>query len=218
MKKEDFMASLTELRALAKKRKFDQTIDLTVNFKNVDFKKPENRLDLDVTLPHKSKDKKIAAFVKDKQMAQILEGKVAKVYFDAEIPNFSKKDVKKLANEYDVFIAEPAVMVLVGKHLGQVLGPRGKMPKIVPANEKAINTLLPNFQKIANFNNKRGKNMPVVHAAVALESMSDDQVIDNLMAAFNSIVGKIDGGEGNIRSVFIKMSMSPALEVGGAKK
>ena len=41
-------------------------------------------------------------------------------------------DAKRLANRFDFFLSEVPHMGLIGRHLGVVLGPRGKMPRPVP--------------------------------------------------------------------------------------
>ena len=43
-----------------------------------------------------------------------------------------KGKAKKVANSYDFFLSEVPHMGLIGRYLGVVLGPRGKMPRPVP--------------------------------------------------------------------------------------
>ncbi|NYZ74762.1 50S ribosomal protein L1, partial [Candidatus Micrarchaeota archaeon] len=51
-------------QALANKseRKFTQSVDIAINFRDLDFKKPENRVNVDVVLPHAAKQVKVAVF------------------------------------------------------------------------------------------------------------------------------------------------------------
>ena len=56
--KEDLKKALVELRK-TEKRKFDQTVDLIINLQKYDLKK--NPLNIFLTVPHKIKEKKIAA-------------------------------------------------------------------------------------------------------------------------------------------------------------
>ena len=45
-----------------------------------------------------------------------------------------KRASRKFINKYDFFLADTKLMPLVCKSLGQLLGPRGKMPTPVPFN------------------------------------------------------------------------------------
>ena len=52
------------------KRKFKQTVELAINFKGIDFSKQDNKINLEVTLPHgKGKSMKIAVFANDNNVA-----------------------------------------------------------------------------------------------------------------------------------------------------
>ncbi|MEM4257059.1 MAG: 50S ribosomal protein L1, partial [Candidatus Diapherotrites archaeon] len=52
MDKKQVLEALAFARAKSKKRKFEQTFEFIINFKGIDFKKAENRIDLEVRLPH----------------------------------------------------------------------------------------------------------------------------------------------------------------------
>lgn len=58
-----------------------------------------------------------------------------------------KRAARKFINKYDFFLADTQIMPTVGKSLGQLLGPRGKMPTPVPFNAP-IEAFLQRFKKI----------------------------------------------------------------------
>ena len=117
-------------------RKFKQNIDVVINLKNIDPNDPKSRIDEEVVLPHgRGREAKIALFasgelaLKSKKLVDLL-------IKPEEIEDLSKdkKKFKKIVDEHDFFIAEAPLMPIIGKSLGTVLGPRGKMPKPVPPN------------------------------------------------------------------------------------
>ncbi len=207
--------AIAEAKEKAKKRNFLESVDITVNFRNIDFKKPENRLEIEVVLPKgRGKPVKIAAIV-DKVLAEELKKEkiVDLVIRKDELEGLSKKDVKKLAKEYDYFVAEPSVMPLVGRIRGPVLGPRKKMPKVVPPNVKALKAVVDNLRKTVVITNKKGKPLPTVHAPIGVVTMSDEDLAENALAVIRGILSKVN--EQNIRSVYVKTTMGPAVRVIG---
>ena len=66
---------------------------------------------------------------------------------DLEDLNGKKKELRQLGNKYDVFISEAPLMPLVGRILGPVLGPRGKMPVPVAPNADIV-ALINKHQKL----------------------------------------------------------------------
>lgn len=45
--------------------------------------------------------------------------------------------------------------------------------------------------------------------------MSDEQLAENIEAVLNAIIGKLERGENQIRSVYVKTTMGPAVRVEG---
>ena len=78
--KKQLLKALAELRK-GKERKFDQTVDLIVNLQKFDVKKTS--INLFVSVPHKIKDKKIAAFLESKNNnVETITGEEFKKYSD----------------------------------------------------------------------------------------------------------------------------------------
>lgn len=118
----------------AKERKFKQSVELLIGLRDLDLKKPENRINTEVVLPHgRGKEVKVGV---------IASGDLLQKGKEMGLETISKEDLqklaedkrraKKLAKRIDFFIAQADLMPLVGRFLGPVLGPRGKMPKPVP--------------------------------------------------------------------------------------
>ncbi|MCR4369134.1 MAG: hypothetical protein NUV67_04480 [archaeon] len=217
MNKKDFENALRNVRALSKKRKFDQSLEMSVNFKGIDFKKAENRIELDVKMPHPTgrlTSVKSVVFVKDKNFAQELKGKVSKIIMESDIAGLKKKDVDEIIRDYNIFLAEGPALITVGKHLGQQLAPKGRMPSLVQTNVASVEAALKRTSTSTKITNKKGKFMPVVHVMLGKESFPDAQLIENAYEIYTSIISKLSAKEANIKSVILKFSMGQPIKIG----
>ncbi|MGB9635132.1 MAG: 50S ribosomal protein L1 [Candidatus Micrarchaeia archaeon] len=191
-------------------RKFQQTVELVINFKDVDFTKPENRLNLEIPLPKgRGKQVKVAVFADGQFATDAKKAGADIVYGGDSIDQIAKNkpQLKKLANEY-VFLAEPKLMVAIGKSLGQVLGAKGKMPK--PLTGKT-DVLIERSRRTV-FIKSKGKYMPVAHVPIGTESMPAADIVENAMSVLDTIKSKV--GEHAIKNVYVKLTMGKPVKVG----
>ncbi len=206
----DVLNKIKEAREKGKKRKFSQTFDLVISLAGVDLKKPENRLNLDFLLPE-GRGKSIKVALIADSLTAAAKDVVDLLIRKEEIDALSKdvKRLKSLAREYDSFFGEISLMPLIGKTLGQVLGPLGKMPKPVPtnANIKAFTEAARKTIKI------RVTTTPVIHTIVGSEDMNDEKIEANANALVNFVRDKLPKGRNNIKAVYIKLTMGPAIKL-----
>lgn len=216
MEKKQFIDALAELRKSALQRKFKQTVDLTINLQNIDFKKAENQIDVDVALPHPigKGEGKVLLFARDKGFAQDAKGIADNVMMEEDIKGIDKKKAAELVNEYIGFLAEGPVMLTVAKYLGQILAPKNKMPKPVPADLKVLQAQISRLKSVVKVSNKKGKFMPLVHVSIGKEEMKDDAIADNAVAVYQTLLPAVGSKTNNIKSVLIKMTMSSPVRVG----
>ncbi len=211
--KEKLVKAIEEAKSKAKKRNFLQSVDLTINFKGVDFSKPDKRINITVSLP-KGRGKPLkAAVIAGDELITKAKKTDARVISKEELEKLSgnKKEIKKIANEYDVFFSQPDLMPLVGKIMGQALGPRGKMPKPVPPNAD-LELLIKNASKMINLRTK-GKFLPTLHACIGTEDMSNEDLAENAVAVINALIEKLPNREGNLKSIYVKTTMGPSVKV-----
>ena len=209
--KRKIVEAIKKAKQSSKKRNFVQSIELAVNLKDIDLKKPENRLNTEITLPNETgKEPKICVIATGDLAVKAKDAGVHVIDKD-ELNEISRnrKNVKKLAQEYDFFVARADLMPQVGKTLGPVLGPRGKMPKPIPPNAD-INAILNQYKKNARI---RMRNNPVVHLRVGNENMEEDKVAENVQNVINFLEGKFERGARHIKSVYLKTTMGPAIKV-----
>ncbi len=205
MDKQKLAKAIEEALQEKGKRKFTQTVELILNFKGVDFGKQEHRMNLEVLLPKGTgKNVKLAVFA-DGQMA--LDAKTAGadlVIAGNEIDKLAgdKTKLKQLCKTH-VFLAQPNLMMVVGKSLGQFLGTREKLPK--PIVGKSIAPIWENAKKAVKLRNK-GKNLPTLQCLVGTETMSAQDLAENVEAVYEAVKNKV-GGEHLFKSVFVKLSM-----------
>ncbi|MFQ5815091.1 MAG: 50S ribosomal protein L1 [Candidatus Hydrothermarchaeaceae archaeon] len=211
VKVDSIVKGLKEMRSKTKKRKFNQGIDLVLALKDLDVNKPENRLNEELVLPmSRGRDVKLA-LIATGELA--LQGKkiMDKVITKKELEELGKdkKAAKGLASDYDFFIAQADLMVAVGKSMGSVLGPRGKMPKPVPPNAD-LKPLAGRLKKTIRI---RMKETPIIQVSVGTEEMDDKSLAENIEAVLKYLEGKLARGVDNIRSVYIKATMGPSVKL-----
>jgi large subunit ribosomal protein L1 len=203
--------AITEALAKAPARHFAESVELSVNLKDLDLSVPKNRLEDDIPLPNgRGTPVKVAVFGSP-ELLQKVRGVADRVLTAPELEELAKdpKAAKRLATEVDFFLAEAPLMPTIGKRLGVVLGPRGKMPRPVPPGSDPSNLVNALKRSIR----VRTKSNRTFHAAVGTRTMPPEQLAQNVDAVLQRITGKLERGRTNIESVYVKTTMGPAVRV-----
>jgi large subunit ribosomal protein L1 len=202
---------VTEAFSKAPERKFPETVDLSINLKDLDLTVPKNRIEEELALPKgRGRTTRVAVFGTP-EMCQKVRGLADRAISPTEMDDLfsNKKAAKKLVEEIDFFLAEAPLMPTIGKRLGVVLGPRGKMPRPVPPGSDPSNQI----QALKRSVRVRSKSNRTFHAAVGTRTMPAADVAENIDALLSRIVGKLERGRNNIESVYVKTSMGPAVRL-----
>jgi len=208
---EAIIEALKEMRARTKKRNFRQSVELLVSLRDIDLRRPENRIRELVELPNGlGKEARVCVIASgDAALRARRAGLDVLDREELEAMAGDKKAAKKLAEQYDFFVAEAPLMPLIGRVLGPVLGPRGKMPTPVPpmADFKPVVERLKKSVRVVAWK------APNVYCRVGTEDMDDKALAENINAVIKALEDKLPRGLGNIKSVYVKMTMGPAVEV-----
>lgn len=205
MKKEDIIKALEEQRKQEKK-KFVQSIDLIINLKNFDIKRES--VNLLVNLPHKTRNVKAAGFL-------TVKSKVIDTITKTEFDKYKdKKAIKKLVKKYDFFIAHASLMPAIATNFGKYLGPAGKMPSpqlgiITREDDSTINEVLENASRSVRLKTKE----PSIKVLIAKEDMKDEDIAENIIAAYNPLLAVLPRNKDNLRSVMIKFTMNKPTKI-----
>jgi large subunit ribosomal protein L1 len=194
------------------KRNFVESVDLAINLKNIDLSQPKNRVDEDIILPSGlGKSVKIAVFAKGDVAVNAEKAGADYVFTPDEIDKLGadKPRAKKLAGEVNFFIAETAYMPSIGKKLGQVLGPRGKMPTPLPPQADVVNLITRQKKSIK----VRSKDRMTFHTTIGTEQMTPEDIAENIDAIIKRLESKLEKGKFNIGAVYVKTTMGPAVKV-----
>ncbi|MCP1662214.1 MAG: 50S ribosomal protein L1 [Methanocalculus sp. MSAO_Arc1] len=195
----------------APKRKFRESVDITVNLKNIDMAQPKNRIDTTILLPESAGTKKIAVLGKGDITSQAKEAGVDTIIGPEEIERLGgePREARQVACDYDYFLAETAVMPLVGRFLGPRLGPRGKMPMPIPPGQD----IRPIVERLRGSIKIRTKDKLTFSAKIGNTEMSPEELAANISAVLKRVETTLEQGSQNIRSVYVKTTMGPAVKV-----
>ncbi|MBL7160068.1 MAG: 50S ribosomal protein L1 [Candidatus Aenigmarchaeota archaeon] len=213
MEREKIIEAIKKARD-GKERKFKQTLDLVINLKGLDLKKPENRIKAEIFLPKGiGKKPKIGIFADSLIPAvnKLEDADVILIRKD-KIEDYSrdKKAGKKMASECHAFLAEAPLMPMVGKSLGQVLAPRNKMPKPIPPT---IPNLKPVVERTRNTVRINLKDSPVIYCGVGKEDMGDEILAENIEAVLKAVETGLPRGKEQIREIIVKLTMGKPVKI-----
>ncbi|MFA5173753.1 MAG: hypothetical protein WC438_01070 [Candidatus Pacearchaeota archaeon] len=205
MEEKAILEALKKLRAENKERKFNQTVDLLINLRKFDVRK--SSFSLFASVPHKIKEKKIAAFLEK-------QSKLLDTITKDEFGRFKeKKDLRKL-RQYDTFIANAKLMPAIATSFGRVLGAAGKMPSpqlgILPNEEDA--TIKKLMEKVNSTVRVRVKE-PSIKIPIGKESMNDKDIAENIEAVYSKILENLPSQTENVKNVMIKFTMTKPVKI-----
>ncbi len=193
-------------------KKFNQTVDMILDITEIDMKAPEGKIQEVVELPRPTgKPNKICVVASGEFALKARNAQADYVIEKADLEGLAgkKKDLRKLAEAYDVFVSEAPLMPLVGRILGPVLGPRGKMPIPVSPNADIVAILAKNRKTVV----VRMRAQPIIQVSFGTEQMKDEELVENAQAILRVLDGKLKRGLKNVKYVFIKTSMGEPVKI-----
>jgi len=209
--KEAVLRAVKKAKETSKPRNFTQSMEMSINLQGLDMKKTQNRIKEDFVLPNgRGKDVKIGIFASG-DMALRAKKENLSVFDQEDIEKFAKDKIlaKKIANSHDFFIAQTDFMTLVGKSLGPIFAPRGKTPAPLPPTA----SLEPILNKLKKTVKIKSYNQSVIHMFVGSEKMDDEMLAENITEIVKFFEKKLEKGFDNIKSIYIKTSMGPAVKL-----
>lgn len=211
MDKKNLAAAIEKALEEKGKRKFVQSVEIIINTRGVDFSKSENRINLDIPLPKGRGEKafKVAVIGDETTGTQAKKAGADLIILPNEIEGYKEpKKLKELAKRYSM-LAQPAQMAAIAKSLGQMLGKKGKLPKPLVGN---VQQLIDSARRTVRVTTK-GKYLPVLQALIGTENMPAAELAENGEAVYDAVRNKI-GGDGNVKSVYVKLTMGKPVKVG----
>jgi large subunit ribosomal protein L1 len=205
--------AVKQAKEKSEKRKFDQSVELVLNLREIDMKSPEGKIQELIELPNSPPEKanKVCVIASGELALKAKRANADRVIERPELESLAgnKKDLRRISNDYDFFIAEAPLMPLVGKILGPVLGPRGKMPVAVPPSADIV-TLIAKHRKTIVL---RMRTQPIILCRVGVESMKEEELAENIQAILRVLDGKLKRGTKNIKNLYIKTAMGVPVKV-----
>ena len=204
-----------------KVRKFNESIDLIINIKDVNLNDPKNRFDKEIILSNEviANDKPNICVIASDEI--LLEAKKLGVdTLDSNsllnLNNEEKKFKKKFAKKYDFFVVEDKMMRDVARYLARFLGPVGKMPKPFPTGYGIISN--PDDLKVAYERYKRiiriqMKKQPIIFVKIGKKSMDQEKLYDNMKTVINFIADQMPHKFNNFKSMYLKSTMGKPVKV-----
>lgn len=206
------LESVKEAKSKTEKKKFTQSVELIINLRDIDMKKPESKIQELVELPHPvAKQSKVCVIASGDLALRARRAGADLVIERADLDALAgdKKRQKTLVNEYEHFISEAPLMPTVGRVLGAVLGPKGRMPAPVPPNVD-IGSAIERQRKIVQV---RLRSQPILQCRIGTEDMPDEQIAENIEVVIRRLEGKLKRGLKNIRSIVVKTAMGPPIRL-----
>lgn len=188
------------------KRKFQQSFELILKLKDIDVKKTDLNINEVVFLPNKLADEaRVCVFAGGDTALRAQKAGADKVIEAAELDRLAseKRIAKKLAREYQFFMADTSLMPKIGKILGQFLGPKGRMPTPI-APSAPVENMLNRYRAAVRV---RARGSLSIAGKIGDESMDDSKLAENALVVISQVEKRLPNGEKNIHSIAFKKTM-----------
>ncbi|MCX8053625.1 MAG: 50S ribosomal protein L1 [Armatimonadetes bacterium] len=196
-----------ELVKQAANAKFDETVDVAIKL-GVDPRHGDQMVRGNTTLPHGTgKSRKVAVITQGEKIQEALEAGADRVGGEDLV-----KDIQAGWSDFDVVLATPDVMGMVGK-LGPIL--RSRLP-----NKKA-GTVAEDIGRVvreikgASRVEYRVEKAGIVHAPIGKVSFSVDQLNENLNALIDALLkAKPPSAKGKyLQKITVSSTMGPGVDI-----
>ena len=201
---------IKEAKATDKDRKFKQALELIMVFKDIDVKKGFS-INETIQLPKQTSTPATVCVMASGDMGlKAKEAKADKVIDTGDLDKLgaNKRESRKFINKYDFFLSDTKLMPTVGKVLGQLLGPRGKMPTPVPF-DAPIGSFLERFRSSIRV---KVKSSLSASCKIGDETMEDTDLAANAHAVVSAVEKKLPNGDRNIRRILVKTTMGKVIK------
>ena len=128
---------------------------------------------------------------------------------DLKKMNKNKKEVKKLAESFDFFLASESVIKQIPRLLGPGLNKAGKFPSPLSHSDDLAEKISEQKATI-KFQLKK---VLCIGVAIGHVSMTEDELTANVMLAINFLVSLLKKNWQNVRSLFVKSTMGKPVRV-----
>ena len=198
--------------AKEKKRKFLETIELQICLKDYDTQR-DKRFAGTVKLPHVPRPRMKICILGDAahcEQAQKLNMNFKSVE-DLKKLNKNKKLVKKLAQQYDAFLASQVLIPQIPRLLGPGLNKAGKFPTLITASDN-IEAKSTDVKSNVKFQLKKVLCMGV---AIGNVGMTPDEMRQNALMSINFLVSLLKKNWNNVKRLHIKSTMGKPYTIYG---
>lgn len=191
--------------------KFNETIELHIVL-GIDPKRSDQNVRGTVVLPYGTgKTPRVIAFAKGDKAKEAEQAGADEVGAEELV-----QKVKGGWNVFDVVVATPDMMGMIGSQLGKILGPRMPNPKagtVALDIGKAVKEL--KSGKVQYRIDKQG----IIHISIGKASFEKDQLLKNLTTLTDALVrAKPAASKGQfLKSVTLTSTMGPGIKLDGLK-
>ncbi|MDG2459121.1 MAG: 50S ribosomal protein L1 [Alphaproteobacteria bacterium] len=202
------LGEAVEVFVNAKKKKFDETIEVSMNL-GIDPRHADQMVRGVVSLPHgNGKQMKVAVFARD-QKAEDAKNAGADVVGAEELA----EDMQKGNLNYDRVIATPDLMGVVGR-IGKILGPKGLMPNPKLGTVTADIKLAVEAAKSGQVQYRAEKN-GLVQAGVGKVSFGSEKITENINSFIDAVQkARPSGAKGTfIKKISISSTMGAGINI-----
>jgi large subunit ribosomal protein L1 len=204
-----FKESFEDAVEASEDRNFTESVDLIINFRDLDLSDPNNRFNEDFKLPYQADDDVQIAVIGESIVnnAENADRTISKSELEEMYDN--PDQARKLADEFSFLIAEAPMMPKIGQQLGQIFGPRNMMPDPMPPGSDPSDKI----ESLRNTVTLRLREDPLMQVKVGNEEQDGDEVSSNAEAIYDFVIEQMPQGQNNIKSVLIKTTMGSPIEV-----